>query len=105
MSWLYEAVGWVFVVVGAWTAGWELASMAAGRTSVRKGYWRDATLHLLFAALGLDIVTNQFDHDAVLWPLIIFLSTCLNGFLVPYVSMWRWSRRKHQSGGPTAEPS
>jgi preprotein translocase subunit Sec63 len=30
-------------------------------------------------------------------PLVICFLTCLIGFLLPYVSMRRWSRRKHQS--------
>jgi hypothetical protein len=37
MSWLYETVGWLLVVVGAWGAGWDLASLAAGRTTVPSG--------------------------------------------------------------------
>src|SRR5262245_43618216 len=106
MSWLYETVGWLLVVEGAWAAGWALASLAVGRTPVRKGYWRDAAAPLLRAALGLAFVTHRrFDYDAVRWPLIIFLSVCLIGFLVPYISMRRWYRGRRQSGGPTAEPS
>jgi hypothetical protein len=105
MSWLYEAVGWPLVVVGAWNAGWDLASLAAGRTTVRSGYWRDVTLHLVWAVLGLTAITHDFEYKALWWPLIVLLSVCSIGFLVPYISMRRWSRRKHQSGGPAAEPS
>ena len=105
MSWLYETVGWLLVVVGAWDAGWDLASLAAGRTTVPSGYWRDVALHLLWIVFGLGIVTNRFEYDAILWPLIILLSVCLIGFLVPYLSMRRWYRSRCQSGGPTAEPS
>lgn len=42
----------------------------------------------------------RFEVDPILWPLIIGLPTCLIGFLVPYISMRRWSRGKHESGGP-----
>jgi hypothetical protein len=105
MSWLYEAVGWLLVVVGAWSAGWELASLAAGRTTVRSGYWRDVTFHLAWAVLGLVVITDDFEYKAFWWPLIALLSVCLVGFLMPYISMWRWSRRRRQSTGPTAEPS
>jgi hypothetical protein len=104
MSWLYEAVGWLLVVVGAWNAGWDLASLAAGRTTVRSGYWRSVARDLLQAALGLGII-SRFAHDAIWWPMIILLSTCLVAFLVPYISMRRWYRSRRQSGGPTPDPS
>jgi hypothetical protein len=105
MSWLYEAVGWLLIVVGAWNAGWDLASLAAGRTTVRSGYWRDVTLQLTLAVLGLTVITDDFEYKALWWPLIVLLSVCLIGFLMPYISMRRWSRRRRQSTGPTAEPS
>jgi hypothetical protein len=106
MSWLYQAAGWLLVVEGAWAAGWALASLVAGRTTVRKGYWRDAAAPLLRAAIGLAFVTNRrFESDTLRWPLIIVLSVCLIGFLVPFISMRRWYRSRRQSGGPTAEPS
>ncbi len=103
MSWSYQAVGWLLIVVGACDAGWALASLATGRTPVRKGYWRDAAVPLLWAALGLAVITNWYEYDALMWPLIIFLSVCLIGFLIPYISMWRWSRSRRRAGGPTAE--
>lgn len=102
MSWVYEAVGWLLVVVGTFNAGWDLASLATGRTTLRGGYWRDVAHHLLMAGIGLGII--RFDH-AILWPLISCLPICLIGFLVPYISMRRWYRGKHQSGGPIAESS
>lgn len=103
MSWVYEAVGWLLAGVGTFNAGWDLASLATGRTTLRGGYWRDVAHHLLLAGIGLGIV--RFEYDAILWPLIICLPICLIGFLVPYISMRHWSRSKHQSGGPIAEPS
>lgn len=103
MSWFYEAVGWLLVVAGAWNAGWALASLAAGRTTVRRGYWRDAALPLLQAALGLRFITSRLEYNAVRWPLIVFLATCLIGFLIPYSSMWRWYRRRRRPAGPATE--
>jgi hypothetical protein len=87
------------VRVGTW-----LPWLQAG-PPCRAANWRDVALHLLWIVFGLGIVTNRFEYDAILWPLIILLSVCLIGFLVPYLSMRRWYRSRCQSGGPTAEPS
>jgi hypothetical protein len=35
MSWVYEAVGWLIVVAATFNAGWDLASLAVGRTTLR----------------------------------------------------------------------
>jgi|SRR6185437_11164797 len=100
MSWAY-AVGWLLIVTGAFNAGWDVASLATGRTTLRGGYWRDGAHHLLQAGIGLGII--RFEFDAILWALIISLPTCLIGFLVPYINMRHWSQRKHELGGPMAE--